>query len=1118
MVIITIFLLLIAPLDALEVFQNFNRKYYKDHQPYQRLLNMLKSKHSQTTELEVPNWQSSKIQKPLDVRSWLQEILGLNKLSQLSDKSLIKTKAFEINQVRLGRSIKQTFLIDDPILDQYKVHILIPDSLDENSPIVIANHGHGGSADSFINHKVIRVMRLSNPIIVVPEYRAMRRIQEKQISQKLFQYGIFMMGVRINECLKSLELTRKLYPGQRNIFTIGHSGGSNISLLSSWILNDITACIIDYQSGFFTNWSDFCCEGIPQLKNSVKWLYDKELIPTELKLFSYNYTNHELDVRNFLDSFSTDLKKEEIKVTESKISELLEKLTQKSFAHVLSNQKQKTDILIDPQILSDIHQQLQNNQWDIDKDLLIKKLLESASLSYDSEIVSILYPLVKLPSVKLEILSALLYPTSSRESKSPIDPQNEFIKLTQNFSNHFELDRFYLEAISFFCTKSNSALALQVLKMWKPSTPIDDVQTVISFLESSPILLRGITNPSKLLKEIHIPNDLKVLLGVTWGQYILDQKNKHLLQIEVQRISKYITDSLLLPSELIQYIGSPTSIIPSPQKNTNMISDQNLGLLIYVGKLIVKRGFTDRVAELARWTFTDESKLKYIKSFIEEDEDKESEFIHRIMKSLIEEMINILNKNPNYIDSHIDSLLKFFERNKDQKQAYHWLSKFLSNLSDPNQNLSGDKDKILSLIQLGVKLNSLKIINLILDWIPSESFKDEAWNIAFKGALKSRNEALCKDLANLHSNSSMSNFFQNQIRTLEKHFYRTAVLVKNDFIDYSNNSTNQIFESSILLEALEDYDGIALKNEFSLVIETCFLETLKSANSTTFIKLLSLSKMVRIISNSRLRQKINTAIQQIVSKERQVSDDYLELWIHELIDSGENSKAEYYLKHMQSKTLKLSYQIKLVTNNQKLNSKDLQTILKKSHKLDFEDQAKVIIEILKVAKQLPQIQQDCLRKIKQLKSKLDFYDWAMITFESVKILNHQKYFFDSSRLMDQFKHTLEFNNHENDLSIGYNFFHATIPSQSLTKSRIKLRQLLRKIYSKLNYKYSILTLSKLMNDLSEHPYPLTRSLIKELKLFYLKKIKTSGTQCVNQAVDGNNKNVDLFQQFLSVCQ
>lgn len=202
----------------------------------------------------------------------MQEILGLNQLNQLGHKSVIKSKAFEINQVRLGPSIKQTFLIDDPILGQYKVNILIPDSLHESSPIVIANHGHGDSADSFINHRVFGELEILSPIIVVPEYRAMRRIQEKQISQKLFKYGIFMMGVRINECLKSLELVKKLFPGQRKIFTIGHSGGSNISLLSSWILHEFSACIIDYRSTFFTDWSNFCCEGIPKLKNSIKWL------------------------------------------------------------------------------------------------------------------------------------------------------------------------------------------------------------------------------------------------------------------------------------------------------------------------------------------------------------------------------------------------------------------------------------------------------------------------------------------------------------------------------------------------------------------------------------------------------------------------------------------------------------------------------------------------------------------------------------------------------------------------------------------------------------------------------------------------------------------------------
>lgn len=73
----------------------------------------------------------------------------------------------------------------------------------------------------------------------------------------------------------------------------------------------------------------------------------------------------------------------------------------------------------------------------------------------------------------------------------------------------------------------------------------------------------------------------------------------------------------------------------------------------------------------------------------------------------------------------------------------------------------------------------------------------------------------------------MSKNFQNQIRTLEETFHRTAMLVKNNFVNYAIHPTNQIFESPILLESLEGYNGKMLKNELSTVIEICFLESLQ---------------------------------------------------------------------------------------------------------------------------------------------------------------------------------------------------------------------------------------------------------------------------------------------------
>ena len=67
----------------------------------------------------------------------------------------------------------------------------------------------------------------------------MRNLKEVEISQKLFGYGLSLMGVRILECLNILDLVENLYPCERKIGLIGHSGGSAIVSILAWIVPSV---------------------------------------------------------------------------------------------------------------------------------------------------------------------------------------------------------------------------------------------------------------------------------------------------------------------------------------------------------------------------------------------------------------------------------------------------------------------------------------------------------------------------------------------------------------------------------------------------------------------------------------------------------------------------------------------------------------------------------------------------------------------------------------------------------------------------------------------------------------------------------------------------------------
>ena len=266
--------------------------------PYKNLINQLtlfQSEHFQKkavwSEDETPD------PRPENPSLWLKKVLGIDRLDSMRSGKAIRV--CEISQKIQDGFVRQTFIIEDPLLGEFKVLILRPGRVTDDAPILVANHGHGGTSDSFANRDIIGELATKNLIIVVPEYRAMLNDFEIKLSKSLFQRDIFLMGVRIIECLLSIDLATKLFPGTRKLAMIGHSGGSMTSLLASWILGKVEACIIDHQADFKLAWINFCCEGIPPLQNALTWLYSPQPI-FSLKSFPYNFVPEEEELIQFI--------------------------------------------------------------------------------------------------------------------------------------------------------------------------------------------------------------------------------------------------------------------------------------------------------------------------------------------------------------------------------------------------------------------------------------------------------------------------------------------------------------------------------------------------------------------------------------------------------------------------------------------------------------------------------------------------------------------------------------------------------------------------------------------------------------------------------------------------
>ena len=153
----------------------------------------------------------------------------MSKLEKLAKhNSLIATEFLQKNHKNY---LERKFFIEDAIVGKFEVSILDSGRSSEQSPVLLALHGHGGSASNFMDVDFIEELVSRGTIVVLPNFRAMRNLEEVQVSQKLFSYGLSLMGVRIRECINILKLVEKLYQGKRRIGLVAHSDGSAIARL-----------------------------------------------------------------------------------------------------------------------------------------------------------------------------------------------------------------------------------------------------------------------------------------------------------------------------------------------------------------------------------------------------------------------------------------------------------------------------------------------------------------------------------------------------------------------------------------------------------------------------------------------------------------------------------------------------------------------------------------------------------------------------------------------------------------------------------------------------------------------------------------------------------------------
>lgn len=268
---------------------NLKAGYHAIPQPYDHLTKILR---------QLPPAPSTTLTAPKDL------IVNSLRISSLRS-FLAKTASAEIflEEEKSGFLVR-SIVVQDPLVGDFLCKLLIPNHVPgERFPSLLALHGHGGNADSFARRELVEEIVRLGVVVAIPHFRAMRNQYEANIGRKLLNLGFPLMGIRIYECLRVLEITRSLSMVQpEKIAVMGHSGGSTIAQLLSYVEDDFRACVSDHDSSFHRSHDEICCEGIPPLSHLANQIHRPSSFPCPILKTPYNYLPQEDHVLKFLSS------------------------------------------------------------------------------------------------------------------------------------------------------------------------------------------------------------------------------------------------------------------------------------------------------------------------------------------------------------------------------------------------------------------------------------------------------------------------------------------------------------------------------------------------------------------------------------------------------------------------------------------------------------------------------------------------------------------------------------------------------------------------------------------------------------------------------------------------
>lgn len=195
------------------------------------------------------------------IRDYLKLDFYLNSFNEKPPKVEV------IEENRFGDFISQRLKITDATLGIIEARMMLPHNPKGRRPAILGIHGHGGNCKDFVQKEISQQLVDAGNIILTVNFKAMRRLYESKISKELVRRGHHLMAIRLYETFIALQIL-KSHPlvDSELLGILAHSGGSLIANLFIRIFPGISALVYDYESSMETDWTNLCCESLPNLR------------------------------------------------------------------------------------------------------------------------------------------------------------------------------------------------------------------------------------------------------------------------------------------------------------------------------------------------------------------------------------------------------------------------------------------------------------------------------------------------------------------------------------------------------------------------------------------------------------------------------------------------------------------------------------------------------------------------------------------------------------------------------------------------------------------------------------------------------------------------------------